>query len=305
MDMNNEKGAVAILVIITILMFVIILMGTYSSITNLRKAQLESDIRIQQLYGGDVENIEEIYRTIINKVQKPISELKLGDYIKYDSGANGEILCRVLYTASSPYGLQIVSDKNVKSITLGGKNWSDASISYNNAIETLNKEAEGYINQSYAIDARCIGSIPTTQNGKFIDKNRETQTTVVLPLENWQNYVRPNDWDSDDTKCFNTDTNYITDEEQMKALNIWKNGGEYYLASRKVETNSSECYFIIRYVQNNGEIGSYDVCSLNSKGETFGIFREHELRLCISLKENIKIIQGDGKTEATAYKIGY
>ena len=61
---KSEKGAIAALVVVTVLMFVLILMGTYMAITNLRKAQLESDIRIQQVYGGDVDSIEEVYDTI-------------------------------------------------------------------------------------------------------------------------------------------------------------------------------------------------------------------------------------------------
>ena len=46
-------------------MFVLILTGTYFAITNLRKSQLESDLRIQELDGGDVENIEEVYNSIV------------------------------------------------------------------------------------------------------------------------------------------------------------------------------------------------------------------------------------------------
>ena len=64
---KSEKGAIAALVVVTILMFVLILMGTYMAITNLRKSQLESDIRIQELYGGDVERIEEVYDEIVGE----------------------------------------------------------------------------------------------------------------------------------------------------------------------------------------------------------------------------------------------
>ena len=39
---RSEKGAIAALVVVTVLMFVLILMGTYMAITNLRKSQLES-----------------------------------------------------------------------------------------------------------------------------------------------------------------------------------------------------------------------------------------------------------------------
>ena len=64
---KSEKGAIAALVVVTVLMFALILMGTYMAITNLRKSQLESDIRIQQLYGGDVENIEQVYTSIVEE----------------------------------------------------------------------------------------------------------------------------------------------------------------------------------------------------------------------------------------------
>ena len=64
---RSEKGAIAALVVVTVLMFVLILMGTYMAISNLRKSQLESDIRIQQLYGGDVARIEEVYNSVIDK----------------------------------------------------------------------------------------------------------------------------------------------------------------------------------------------------------------------------------------------
>ena len=64
---RSEKGAIAALVVVTVLMFALILMGTYMAITNLRKSQLESDIRIQQLYGGDVARIEEVYNSVIDK----------------------------------------------------------------------------------------------------------------------------------------------------------------------------------------------------------------------------------------------
>ncbi len=62
---KREKGAIVLLVVVTIFMFVLILTGTYFAITNLRKSQLESDLRIQELYGGDVENIEEVYNSIV------------------------------------------------------------------------------------------------------------------------------------------------------------------------------------------------------------------------------------------------
>ena len=48
---NNEKGAISTLVLFTILMFIVILMGSFLSIMTMQKAQLKSDIRIQEIYG--------------------------------------------------------------------------------------------------------------------------------------------------------------------------------------------------------------------------------------------------------------
>lgn len=64
LKIKEETGAIATFVVVTIFFFVVILMGAYMSATNLRKAQLESDIRIQQVYGSDVDKVESIYTQI-------------------------------------------------------------------------------------------------------------------------------------------------------------------------------------------------------------------------------------------------
>ena len=46
---KNERGAVSVLVGFTLLMFVIILIGTYVLITVNARSQLNSDVRIQEL----------------------------------------------------------------------------------------------------------------------------------------------------------------------------------------------------------------------------------------------------------------
>ena len=58
---KKEKGAVSLLVIVTVLTFVLILLGAYMLITSLRKSQVQSDIRIQEVYGEDVKNVNKIY----------------------------------------------------------------------------------------------------------------------------------------------------------------------------------------------------------------------------------------------------
>ena len=301
---KSEKGAIAALVVVTVLMFALILMGTYMAITNLRKSQLESDIRIQQLYGGDVDRIEEVYSTVAKNIT---GGLEVGDYIEYNSGTNGTILCRVLYAPNSEYGLQIISDKNVKNITLGGSTFEEGRTSYNNAIETLNNEAEKYINTNYVTDARCVGSLSTVdENGIFVDKDKGTQTTVKLPPwvpegEDssvwWTDYTRPSGWISDDTGCYNEDENYKMDINQMELGNMLNIQENYWLASRDVNPHTSYCHWNIRVIQEDGLRNSFIVCAISSKGGISLLTNEAGLRPCFSLKTDIKITGGDGSQE--------
>ena len=169
--------------------------------------------------------------------------LKAGDYIKYDTGVssvgtNGVVTCRVLYDTSSQYGLQIITDKNITNVTLGGSSWATGSVSYNNAITILNNEAGKYLNKAYATDARCVGSVPTLENKTFINKNSETTTNVKMSFI-------PTGWSTNDSGCRGSDTNYITDITQMGNINIRKTGENYWIASRIVDSNSSNYYFDI------------------------------------------------------------
>lgn len=63
---KNENGAVSALVLFTVLMFVVILMGVYFTVTARQKAQIKSDMRIKQIYGQDVNNIDDVYDEIVN-----------------------------------------------------------------------------------------------------------------------------------------------------------------------------------------------------------------------------------------------
>ena len=286
---KGEKGAIAVLVVVTVLMFVLILMGTYMAIANLRKSQLESDIRIQELYGGDVARIEEVYNTVSKSIT---GGLEVGDYIEYNSGINGTILCRVLYAPDSEYGLQIISDKSVKNVTLGGSTFEEGRSSYNNAIETLNNEAEAYINKEYAVDARCVGSVPTVENGIFLDKNSEVLGPVKLDFT----YNGSTTID-----CKATDENYVKDREQLEKFQLNTIGELYWLASRITISVSPNYYLAIHCIRGDGSFAYYGLCNIvRTTGNTFGGVHTGGLRPCFSLKTSIKIISGDG-SESNPY----
>ena len=55
---KKEKGAISTLALFTVLMFIIILIGIFLSITTRQKSQLKSDMRIKDIYGKDVEREE-------------------------------------------------------------------------------------------------------------------------------------------------------------------------------------------------------------------------------------------------------
>lgn len=250
-----------------------------------------------------IPNVSEDIEIVAMTKKITISDLKAGDYIKYDTGVEGigVITCRVLYEAGSEQGLQIISDKNVGTdITLGGDDWATASASYNSAIETLNNEAENYINTAYATDARCVGSLPTIDaNGTFTEKDTENAGPVTLQFSSKVEGAN-NMKDTDTNYTSNEVEGIVRDKETMEALGIWTTEEKYWLASRIVNSRSSDCSFYVRYVQASGSLYISGLCSLYS----YGIYAypiSNGLRPCFALRSDINITGGDGTREATAY----
>ena len=82
---NGERAAVSVLVLITVLTFVFVLLGAFLVVTTLRKSQLNSDIRIQDIYQKGVNNVNEIYQNELSVIEnRETSKFRVGDKI-YDS----------------------------------------------------------------------------------------------------------------------------------------------------------------------------------------------------------------------------
>ena len=272
-------------------------MGETTLVENTDYTYINGIIRIPNVSGNIEINVVASIKT---------SFLKAGNYIKYNTGVtsvgtNGVITCRVLYEASSQYGLQIISDKNVASVTLGGSNWDTVSASYNSAIETLNKEAEKYLNATYATDARCVGSVPTINaNGIFTEKDTENAGPVTLQFSS--SVSGANNMKGEDTNyTSNGVEGIVRDKETMEALGIWITGQEYWLASRSVVSDSSSCSFRVRNVYTSGAVYNHDLCYVWSNGFASGTSHSFGLRPCFDLRSDINITGGDGTSEATAY----
>ena len=170
------------------------------------------------------------------------NKLKAGDYVYYYDKNGTRRLCAVLYDNSSGYGVQIITMSAVENVELGNgagngeesnfnqTDFNTAMNSYNNAIETLNKRAEVYLNSTYASDARCVGSVPN---------NKNSQSGYYTFTEFTSKY---------NGKFLDADLNYETDWNQMVSLGISYIGENYYLASRLVESQDFKEYvnFAIR-----------------------------------------------------------
>ncbi len=250
-------------------------------------------------------------------VPQSLYDLKLGDYVNYDSGANGIILCRVLYPLDSEYGLQIVSDKNVCNVQIGNNTSIQTGITeYNNAIQKLNDESEKYINSTYATDARSVGSIPIIdENGIFIEKNKAKDNDGKY-INSGDTFLVPEEWNvnafhsnSRDTGWLRQDENYITDYNQMKDGNIIITNERYYLASRRIGSADSPPGLLaeVRVITETSSIWGAYLCYVNQEngfGNSYPTWVDIGLRPCFALKsDKLKIESGDGLSSSSAYKL--
>ena len=233
---KKQNGAITLFVLIAILFFLIVMFGVYIASNNRYQTQVSEVDKIKDEYGKDVNNIDEIYTDTLT-----ISDLlKVGDIVKYDTGNpnvgdNGVINCIVLYDKAyneknkTNYGIQIIAEDTVgDDVTLGGSDFYTARDSYNTAITTLNAKAEEYLNTVYALDARCVGSVPDNKNAEATDSySVSSGHTSIYLLE--------------------SDTNYETDLEQMHLVNsnIAITGESYWLASRNRYTYTSHSSTIL------------------------------------------------------------
>ena len=313
--LKKEKGITLIALVVTIIVLIILagisislVLGNNGIVEKAKQAKerteqskLNEEVGLNEAvkYVEDMESGNGGSSTPDPTPTLTTNDLKAGDYINYNTGVssigtNGVVTCRVLYEASSEYGLQIITDKNIADVTLGGSDWATGRDSYNNAIQTLNTEAGKYLNTTYAIDARCVGSVPTNQNGTFTNKNSENAGPLNLQFSLTASGV-------DNMK--EADTNYETDKTQMENLNIWVTEENYWMTSRNVTQSSNGYYFDVRNVNISGNLNNSILCidcpctRHNTLGNPSGYSISCGLRPCFSLKSDIKITGGNGTSD--------
>ena len=278
----------------------------------------------------ELSGLSDWIETAVGKIKynEELKALKPGDYIIYDTGMEGvgEVTCRVLYDAESPYNLQIITDDCIKKdgeyvyipfghignlryySSIPGKNtefdekFKDYDFSewynyvnkkeelYNNAINILNNEAMKFSNNKYITDARCVGSNP-------INKERETKETAKISIGI-----------SYDTGVKDEDDNFKTDYNILQNLNILNVNRHYWFASRYNEVTSvygtsNALNFNIRNDGDYEYYGSYILRRGYGCPSEFGLMI-NALRPVFTLKGNLKVVSGDGTSESTAYRLG-
>ena len=217
--------------------------------------------------------------------EKPTAEdtLKAGDYVTYPS-AQGDIECRVLYDSTSEYGVQLITSACVENdVTLGDSDFTTSMNSYNNAISTLNNAAGAYNNSDYST-ARCVGSNP-------INPSTEAGMHTTQFSSSYSGQLK------------DTDTNYETDYNQMTTLEINDIDDYYWLASRRVHSDSSTSDFCDRCVYTSGNVSDYSLCYVNSLGNASAFSNSSGLRPVFTLKSGIKVTGGNGES-GTPYTLG-
>ena len=166
--------------------------------------------------------------------------------------------------------------------------------SYNNAIVTLNTEAEKFRKKDDGIAevARCVGSVPNNPN-----------------YDGAGMYTRRDSWFSSYNNTFkNTNNNYTADWNQMQSIVINGQGihniGKYYwIASRLVRASSSASTFHVRFVSSSGSLSDGYLCRVFSSGSVRGYSSSaFGLRPVFRLKSGIKVTGGDG-SEGNPYTL--
>ena len=228
------------------------------------------------------------------------ASLEEGDYVWYTDKKGTRRKCIVLYDKSSEYGIQIITMETVEDVEIGNgtgisktfqspndQYFITALESYNNAIVMLNSKAMDYMNEDYATDARCVGSVPN-------DKN----------LEGSGYYTHTSSWFSAyDNKFKNGDGHYKIDFEQMEKIGgiiIIDKG--YWFASRTIDAMSAAVYPNIYVCDPPITNGIANIFQLNSSTKK-SFSKTKGLRPVFTLKDEVKITGGSG-TEDDPYTLG-
>ena len=177
---KEEKGSMAVYVIVTLVSFCLILTGIYISTSSVRKAQIKTDIKIKEVYENSyVSNDSDNIGDLIDN-----GKVKIGDYVAYTP--TGDASYTVNRTYSGTGSDQVINKEEL--------NWrvfdktEDGRVRLISATPTTAKISlrgeNGYNNGVYLLDELCN----TLYKG-------ENATAKNLKIEDIQDKMDLNYWD--------------------------------------------------------------------------------------------------------------
>lgn len=207
---KEEKGAISTLVLFTVLMFVTILMSVFITIGVRQKSGLKSALRVAEVYGEDVEKVDEVYDELVNKnadntelenlkallAQTNATEDKiLKDYKAY---ANGKLLTGTMenYAGKTVTASNITKNGDNVEITIPAAGYygadSKVSIPASDMYKNLatNMDILNYANVEY-YNASSYGTaqneaIGVTSNNRVSNQTTYTDYADITLPQNWK-----------------------------------------------------------------------------------------------------------------------
>jgi len=176
--LKEEKGAVTLLVFVTVLTFAAILLGTYLTVTTLQGSQAKSDIKIQEIYGRDVNRVDEIYEELagIDK-EKPT--------------------CQITYNVEEDESIsyQFVFNEDIKDFTLNDVkiyNATTVNTGFENTL-TLSTSSPAFAtnltqNKTYVVsfDYQCVSGTQEFEMGLYSETATNLPTNTLTAKEELQ-----------------------------------------------------------------------------------------------------------------------
>ena len=222
-----------------------------------------------------------------------------GTYVDYVDNNGNIINCVVLYNDSTN-GLQVISTDTVRKVKIGGPD------SYNRAIIALNKYAMDYLNTDLAYNARCVGSKPMDKNyPNNLTGNEKLNKMYTAPsqctyMENYNGKFWSGESDTDFTRN-NTDVQTL----QRIGLVLGEDdtyNTRYWLASYRIYIEPNRCYYMLRFIDQNGNINSTGIFYIDSDTSLHNCGPEFGFRPVFYLNQGVRIVGGEG-TENSPYQL--
>lgn len=101
--LKQEKGSITLFVLISMIFFLMFLVGMYMLSATAESGVIEEQARIKEIYEQDINDIDNVYATLDNDSKKKLKDvIKVGDYVAYDPTAG--VTDENLLSYTSPVG---------------------------------------------------------------------------------------------------------------------------------------------------------------------------------------------------------